>query len=186
MMHQQRAALLARAQDRIAAGARRYAGQEGMQAPGGCAVPAFNAFGAGMPGQPSPYACPPGHMPYICAPCRVYGLPIDSGVVIGIGVTLQLPAASPQKPFLGQLLIIPSTFAPFFVLNSFFVGTNNQMVANGAQPCEPYSEVSVNNILNLDPAGPGVDIILTVTNIGGAVPLERRFRATLFGTAIPS
>lgn len=118
---------------------------------------------------------------YLWTGCRVYGLPVDSGVAIGVGVTFALPPANPTKPFLPQLFSVPDDRAPSFLINNIEIGTNGQLVAAGAQSAVVYSDVSVNNLLNLDPCGPGVPIVVTVTNIGLA-PL--RFLATFFGTAL--
>ena len=179
--------VLQRAAQRMDALARRAAGQNGNNAMANANAHCPSPYDPGNVPAPGGNVrdCPPAHMPWICAPCKVYGMGVDSGVDIAIGATLQLPGIGAQKPFLAQLLIVPSELAPFFTLDRIEVGTNNMMVASAPQPASAYSEVSVNNILNLDAMGPGINFILTVTNIGGPVPLARRFRAAIFGTAIP-
>jgi len=128
---------------------------------------------------PEALSCDPDAANYLCG-CRVYALIFDSGVDIGVGAVVPL-VARPQKPFRGQLLVIPSTIGPFFTIQPPVIGTDPQSVnAQGGQLlAQSMSEVAVNNWGNFDSTTAGVDVTLTVTNIG---LIARRFFAYIWGT----
>jgi hypothetical protein len=99
---------------------------------------------------------------------------------VGAGQTLDIPAR-PQVKFQGSRLSVPTSIAPFFMIEDIKVGRNSQFVAAAAQSAETYKDTSTVDNLRLDACEPGMDIILTVRNITGTTS---DFRATLFGDAI--
>lgn len=116
-------------------------------------------------------------MPWSRMPCRIWPLPLDSLVDVAPGATFPL-TATVQYAFWAELMVIGSSQAPFTRVESMFVATQNQQVANGAQLGDVYAEDSVNNLLNLDCATPGVDIVINETNTGA---VARRMLTSLFG-----
>jgi len=102
----------------------------------------------------------------------------QAAVTAGSTVTI---SASPQKPFKGDRLIIPSTIGPSFTVLAVIVGTAPQNVATGETSAVIYSEVSTNSNVDFYPAFPGINISLQVKNISGGT-LD--FTATLFGDVI--
>ena len=156
-----------------------YPGNPGIPVgyPGNPGVP------VGVPVGYPPVGCPPQY----CAPrhpvCREnqrrFSMSFNqAAVTAGSTVTI---SASPQKPFKGDRLIIPSTIGPSFTVLAVIIGTAPQNVATGETSAVIYSEVSTNSNVDFDPAFPGINISLQVINISGGT-LD--FTATLFGDVI--
>lgn len=104
-------------------------------------------------------------------------------------VALAIPAAgtttvtaTPQNVFKGQRLTVPAVFAVNFVINSLFVGVQNQFVGAGAIPAITFAENAVGEDMNMDTAQIGNTITMNVTNLDGAAAHD--FRATLLGDAV--
>lgn len=135
------------------------------------------------PGAPAEELCAPAY--WRCG-CRIWPLPFDSNNVaaaaggVPAGVRVRIPA-EPQRPFLAESMLVPDTLAPFFDIDDIRVGTTSQLVFDGAQAAQNYTQDAVNNFLNLQPAGPGLNVILDVTNND---VVARRFQATMFGRAV--
>ncbi len=113
--------------------------------------------------------------------CRDYVLPFDSGADIPAGTTGVEIQTSPQTPFVGKRLIIGSTIAPSFIIEDLKVGKNSQFSATGGVSAEAFSEVGVGVALMVDPAYPGLDITLVVSNVGDD---DLRFLATFIGNSV--
>jgi hypothetical protein len=104
-------------------------------------------------------------------------------------VQLAVPAAgtvtvtaTPQNVFKGQRLTIPAVIGVNFVINSLFVGVQNQFVGAGAIPAITFAENAVGEDLNMDTAQIGNTITMNVTNLDGAAAHD--FRASLTGDAV--
>jgi hypothetical protein len=97
--------------------------------------------------------------------------PGDTVVIIG----------RPQVLFRGRRLLVGSSIAANFTIEDIKVGRNSQLVGTGPQPAEAFRDTATGDNISLDTCPPGVDITITVRNIGGAAS---DFRATLFGDVV--
>jgi len=116
------------------------------------------------------------------SPRREYtqALPVES-LNIGIGVTATI-TLNPQRPFRAEEFRVSSTHtAPFFVINSYSIGQDNQFVGPGAIPCDLFSEVARGNIIRGYTANLGNLVTIVVQNISAA---QRDFRGAFFGTSL--
>lgn len=90
---------------------------------------------------------------------------------LGLGVTTiaagasAVISASPQLPFKIERMV---TAVTGFSINNISVGTVSQFVAAGAIPSEVFAADAVGVALRGDTAVPGVQVQITVTNLGGA------------------
>jgi len=87
----------------------------------------------------------------------------------------------PQVPFRPERFIVPSAFAPNFVINDLRIGKNSQLVTAQAVPAQAFQEDATNTPLGLDTAQVSQDITINVSNVSGA-PAD--FRAALIGPAV--
>lgn len=113
--------------------------------------------------------------------CRVYALPINSALAIVAGATVTLPGATPQKPMKPLKFTVASFLGAIFTIDRIEIGSNGQNIGPGAVPAQIFSEVSTWNLGNYDPVGPGVDIILTITNTS---LVDTRFFSNFWGIAL--
>lgn len=89
--------------------------------------------------------------------------PLGLGVVnIGAGATVII-RANPQLPFMLETVKTPTTG---MTIDNIQVGTVSQFVAAGAVPTEVFAPDAVAVQLKGDTAVPGVDVAITVTNLG--------------------
>jgi hypothetical protein len=117
--------------------------------------------------------------------------PFQGGEARGqsLGVNVFCPALSPtqdadniaQYPMRVDGLTIPSTLAPYFVVNDFKVGNIAQFNASGPQSAVVYSEQSLRITLRGDTAYMGQTLTVNVTNISG---VDKHFYATIWGPAV--
>ncbi len=150
-----------------------------------------NGYGgnASMPGYGSPWSgCNPDYSrldacnPYGPNPgCRVFVLPFDSGDAIPAFTSNVQIQTSPQTPFVGKRLVVPSDFSDSFIIEDVKVGKDSQFSASGAVAATVFSEVGVGVALEIDCAYPGIQITLEVSNIG---PDDQRFLAAFIGNAV--
>ena len=103
---------------------------------------------------------------YMRAGCRIWGLPFDSGETLIVAGASRVITARPQYPFVGEVLVIPSATGPWTV-NDIKIATQSQLLAEGSQHSDVYSEISQQNWLNMDFADAGIEVKLDVTNISG-------------------
>jgi hypothetical protein len=89
--------------------------------------------------------------------------------------------ASPQVPFRGRRLIIPSDFAGSILINDIKVGQASQFPASNPVPGRAFTELGVGVDLNMDTAQISQVVSLNVTNTsGGSVT----FNAAIIGTTV--
>lgn len=105
-----------------------------------------------IPGVPEPAA-------------RNFPLGFGSFTFVNAGVTAAVLTASPQKPFKGSRLVIDvrrtaGAVAELVTITSLNIGQNNQLVSAAALPAEAFSPNSFQTVLSLDPATPGIDVVL--------------------------
>ena len=110
---------------------------------------------------------------------RTYAMGFQS-LAIAAGGTVNI-IERPQVPFRPERLIVPSTFAPFFVINDIKVGKNSQFANSTPVPAVMFQEDATNTPLGLDTAQVSQDVALIVQNISGA-PAD--FRAGIIGPAV--
>lgn len=111
---------------------------------------------------------------------REFSIGFNSTGNVVAGTTADI-TGRPQVPFRGRRLVVPSNIAGFFTIVDVKVGKNSQFVAAGAQHALVFSELGFGVDLHTDTAVPGIDLTLTVNNIGGA---DLPFRAVLIGRAV--
>ena len=94
---------------------------------------------------------------------------------LGLGSHTFLPAAatthkftvSPQKPFKGQRLVAvvnrsSGAVSELLTITEFNVGSSNQLVSSGDLPLEGFIPGAFDVQMALDPATPGIDIIVDI------------------------
>ena len=111
---------------------------------------------------------------------RIIPMGFDSGIVVPPGGTATI-TQRPQVPFRPQRLVVPSDFAGVFLIQDLKVGNKSQLAANSALPARMFQEDATDSLLLLDTATPALDVVLIVTNIGGA---NQRFTAGIKGPAV--
>jgi hypothetical protein len=111
---------------------------------------------------------------------RVY--PLSLKVVVPAGATLTATARA-QAAFKAQRFVVPSSIAPFFVINQIKIGARLQTVdgSDTGTPAEVYSEVAQNNLVDFDTIQPGIDVNVQVTNTSAN---QLTFFGTLIGPAL--
>lgn len=104
--------------------------------------------------------------------------------------TLLSLTASPQRPFLGQRLILDvtrtgTTSTGLVTISRLDVGTDNQLVGSGAISANAFGPTAVDANISLAPATPGVTITVQM-NISAAPTTTDRVDVggTIFGTTI--
>lgn len=90
-------------------------------------------------------------------------------------------SASPQIPFRGRRLLIPSDIAGSILINDIKVGQASQFPASNPVPGRAFTELGVGVDLNLDTAQISQVVSLNVTNTSGAAV---SFNAAIIGTAV--
>ena len=105
---------------------------------------------------------------------------VTSSAAIAAGASFTIPV-NPQVPFELDRLVAAQSIAPFFQLEDVKIGKDSQLIASGAVPAEVFSNVSVGVGLKGDPAYPGIQISIIVTNISGAPAF---FRGALIGFSL--
>lgn len=95
-------------------------------------------------------------------PLRDFLMPFPAGTFTAAVTTLALPA-SPQKPFLGERLVIDfgrvgTTSTGMVQLTSLTVGVDPQFVVNGSVPARAFDPLAVGTRLRLDASDAGVQV----------------------------
>lgn len=111
---------------------------------------------------------------------REYPLGFPTTTVAG-GNTTATISASPQVPFRGRRLIIPSDIAGAFLVNDLKVGKNSMFPTSNPVPARAFTELGVGTDLNLDTAQISQLISLSVQNTSGS---SQDFNACIIGTAV--
>ncbi len=107
-------------------------------------------------------------------------LGLDSVTTIAAAATVNV-TSRPQVTFRPDRLVIAATVAASFLINSFFIGRNNQSIGNVAVPAEAFTQGAFGVRLKLDTAQISQDVVLNVTNTSaGAL----RFNAVLIGPSV--
>jgi hypothetical protein len=87
----------------------------------------------------------------------------------------------PQTLFKPMRFCVPTTIAPFFVLQDVKVGNVSQFPSSNAIPCEVFVPGMFGGGLSLRTVNPAIFLQITVTNIDAAA---HDFRAAFFGISI--
>ncbi len=111
---------------------------------------------------------------------REYPLGFLSDAQIAAGAQVRV-ISRPQIVFRGERLIIPSDIAGQFSINDIIVGKTSQKVSTTPVPGRVFDERGVGVRMAMDTAQISQDIVLDVTNIGGAAAT---FRAAIIGAAV--
>lgn len=111
-------------------------------------------------------------------PSRIDETPLPvTATSVAAGATAVIPITS-QIIFEPKRLIVPDSIAPFFTIDDFRVGNVPLFAGAGSVPAEAFSPQSVNPNIRKITANPGVQVILTVTNLDAVAHI---FRAVVFG-----
>lgn len=111
---------------------------------------------------------------------REYPIGFLSNGPILPGLSAQV-ISQPQIVFRPERIVIPSDIAGQFQLDQVIVGKNNQFVASQPIPGRVFAENGVGVRLQMDTAQISQNIVMQVTNIGGAAAT---FRAAIIGPAV--
>jgi hypothetical protein len=111
---------------------------------------------------------------------RDYPIGFDSGTPIDAGGTLSI-TVQPQVLFRAERFVVPSDIAGQFLINDIKVGKDSMLAAAGSLPARAFDERAVGVRMMLATSQVSQQIIVSVTNIGGA---PQRFNAVIFGKAI--
>lgn len=114
---------------------------------------------------------------------RTYPLSVKSPAAIPAGTTQTLTARA-QAAFKPQRFIVPSSIAPYFLIESIKIGARPQTVdgSDVGMPAEIFSEVAQNNLMDFDSIQPGIELYVRVTNLDAQV--ARTFIGTFIGPAL--
>jgi len=113
-----------------------------------------NKIAPAIPGLPAPGA-------------RNFPLGFDTFTFVNAGVTQTTLTANPQKPFKGARLMVQvnrssGAVAELVSINNLDVGTGNQLVSSQSLPAEGFAAGAFDTMLSLDPATPGILIVLGI------------------------
>lgn len=83
------------------------------------------------------------------------------------GATAAVLTARPQRPFKGSRLVVSiaragASATGLVTITQLAVGQNNQLVSAQALPAEGFLPDAFQTVLSLDPATPGIDIVLGI------------------------
>lgn len=86
-------------------------------------------------------------------------------VFVNGGPTFTTLTANPQRPYKGARLVIDiarsvGAVAELVTVTSLNIGQDNQLVSAAALPAAGFRPDATNTVLALDPATPGIDIVL--------------------------
>lgn len=114
----------------------------------------INKIAPAIPGVPQPGA-------------RNFPLGFGSFTFLPAGITLTNLTANPQKPFKGARLMVQvnrsvGAVAELVTITNLDVGTGNQLVSAQALPAEGFAATAFDTGLSLDPATPGIQIVLGI------------------------
>jgi len=114
----------------------------------------INKIAPAIPGVPQPGA-------------RNFPLGFGQFTFLPAGITLTNLTANPQKPFKGARLMVQvnrsaGATAELVTITNLDVGTGNQLVSAQALPAEGFAANAFDTMLSLDPATPGIQIVLGV------------------------
>lgn len=107
---------------------------------------------------------------------RKYLLGLNS-LAVGAGAAATVNS-QPQYPFRPYRFVVPSTFAPNFVINSIFIGQQPVFVAAANISAEVFSEVAWGTEVLWDTASIGNQVSLQITSLAAAAA---DFRGAMFG-----
>lgn len=111
---------------------------------------------------------------------REYAIGFLSAAPVAAGAQVQV-VSRPQIVFRGERLLIPSDIAGQFQVDQIIVGKNPQQVSSNPLPGRVFDERGVGVRMQMDTAQISQDMVLLVTNIGGA---PATFRAAIIGAAV--
>jgi hypothetical protein len=111
---------------------------------------------------------------------REYPIGFLSAAPVAAGASVQV-ISQPQIVFRPERIVVPSDIAGQFSIDQVIVGKNNQFVASQPIPGRVFAENGVGVRLQMDTAQISQNIVLAVTNIGGA---PATFRAAIIGPAV--
>lgn len=101
-------------------------------------------------------------------------------------VTLLTPVQQVQlavsRPFKPTEIIIPSSIAPFFQINSIQVNGVNQLASNGPVPCQTLSEAALRPKMKIDTVNPSFPLTLEVQLVNSLI--DRTFNSLFVGWAL--
>ncbi len=114
----------------------------------------INKIAPAIPGVPQPGA-------------RNFPLGFGSFTFVNAGATLTNLTSNPQKPFKGARLMVQvnrsvGAVAELVTITNLDVGTGNQLVSAQALPAEGFAATAFDTGLSLDPATPGIQIVLGI------------------------
>jgi len=98
---------------------------------------------------------------------RNFPLGFGSFTFVNAGPTQTNLTALPQKPFKGARLMVQvnrsaAAVAELVTITNLDVGTGNQLVSSDALPAEGFAATAFDTGLSLDPATPGIQIVLGI------------------------
>lgn len=87
-----------------------------------------------------------------------------------------------QKIFRPDRLTVGGSVAGDFTIDDLKIGTNSQFLSGDSVPAEVFSNLSVGVKMHMDTVNPGIDVVLSVTNLDAAA--DHRFNGALIGPAL--
>lgn len=75
---------------------------------------------------------------------------------------------NPQVPFRPSSIIIQATAIDELTVDDIRIGKNSQFVSAGAFPASAFGPASTFKGISFDTAGPGIDIVIQMTDVSGA------------------
>lgn len=131
---------------------------------------------------------------------QVPGVPMPGARLqpLGLGATAFTAAsgtilaltARPQRPFLGQRLVVDitrtgATATGLVTITRLDIGTANQLVSSGALSAAAFAATAFDVNLQLDPATPGIDITVQFAiSVAPGAADRVDISGTIFGTTV--
>lgn len=143
----------------------------------------FLGINPGTPANPVAYA-PPGTGAAVVdrAPSKTrrFPMPVNSVGTVAAGAS-QVCSTQPQTiAFRPSRIIVPSSIAPDFTIDTIFCGIKPQFVATGSFAAETWTQDARDVEMLMDTVNTSQNFTLGVTNQSGAA---RQFRATVIGVS---
>jgi len=151
-------------------------GRRGMRRSRGRRIPARRLIPQ-VPGVPMPGA-------------RLQPLGLGATAFTAASGTILALVARPQRPFLGQRLVVDITrtgasATGLVTITRLDIGTANQLVSSGALSAAAFAATAFDVNLQLDPATPGIDITVQFAITVAPAAADRvDISGTIFGTTV--
>jgi hypothetical protein len=101
---------------------------------------------------------------------------------LAVGPLTQTLSISVTRPFRPNEVLVPSTIAPFFRIDSAKINGRDQLAGAGPVPCEVFSSAAFRSRIRFETVNPSAPLLLQVTMTDATI--DRIFRGAFIGAAL--